>query len=883
VDRVVSLRCGAAGQTPHGSISGEYDIPEGAWYLRQNGRICPEWVVNETIQTAHLLFTAMGLDRLWGNEGRVRFLRMTRLIHSRLPEAGDSLRTEVKLRPVTGSRDHGFVLRLEARAFTNQRLFSTGEIVLGAWPQSMLAASRVPKFPKPRPPQNPAAPAPPPPCRTERRRLSRDETARLMAGDIRGTLGENFPATLGNSFGERASSFIDQIDEIDYTGGPWGRGLLRAGYTPDPKHWVFKCHFPGDPVWPGNLLTAGAAEALALFLVIRGHGEKPLRIRPIPDIESECRFLGQVLPDHGAIEYRLLIKDVRDHPTPRISAVAEISLQGRPVAWLDNVAIELLPDTAEESARLTATPARASQKDSPPILDATPDTWRQVLANIDLPITVSHGENGPRLTQTREVPGPKAALAHAPACPLASFGEPSFLKAYNVRAACMSGAMAHGIASVELVTAMVRAGFLASFGAGGLSAEEIRHAVERLRKNLPGQTFAVNLLHSPQEPRREEEVVAICRGEGVSVIEAAAFIRPTPALVHYRVSGLHQIGEPVMATHRVIAKISRPEVARCFLAPPPPAIVRELLKQGRITEKQARLAARVPLADDVTVEGDSAGHTDGRPLHAMLPVIKRLRDELCATHDLVIRPRVGAAGGLGDPEGVLSAFWAGAAYVVLGSINQATVEAGTSALAKTLLAQAGITDFALAPAADMFEMGAKVQVLTRGTRFAAQARKLGELYHRYNSLDDVPPAELANLERKLFKKPVDQVWEDIESFFAERAPDELKNARSNARHKLALICRAYLGRSIHWALRGEADQQADFQIWCGPAMGAFNDWARGSRLEALENRHVSVIAEQLLRGAAYHHRVRLLEAAGVRIPQSARCARPIQELCKQTP
>ena len=49
------------------------------------------------------------------------------------------------------------------------------------------------------------------------------------------------------------------------------------------------------------------------------------------------------------------------------------------------------------------------------------------------------------------------------------------------------------------------------------------------------------------------------------------------------------------------------------LVPPPEAMLRELVGQGAISEEVARMAAAVPMADDVTAEADSGGHTDNRP------------------------------------------------------------------------------------------------------------------------------------------------------------------------------------------------------------------------------------------------------------------------------
>jgi len=63
-------------------------------------------------------------------------------------------------------------------------------------------------------------------------------------------------------------------------------------------------------------------------------------------------------------------------------------------------------------------------------------------------------------------------------------------------------------------------------------------------------------------------------------------------------------------------------------------------------------------------------------------------------------------------------------------------------------------------------------------------------------------------------------------------------------------------------------------LWCGPSLGAFNDWSRGTYLEQPENRHVADVALQILTGAAYLARVRLLELYGVELQAELRSSTP---------
>ena len=53
---------------------------------------------------------------------------------------------------------------------------------------------------------------------------------------------------------------------------------------------------------------------------------------------------------------------------------------------------------------------------------------------------------------------------------------------------------------------------------------------------------------------------------------------------------------------------------------------------------------KVPMADDITIEADSGGHTDNRPMVALLPTIIRLRDQIQAEYNYKKKIRIGAAG-----------------------------------------------------------------------------------------------------------------------------------------------------------------------------------------------------------------------------------------------
>jgi len=451
----------------------------------------------------------------------------------------------------------------------------------------------------------------------------------------------------------------------------------------------------------------------------------------------------------------------------------------------------------------------------------------------------------------------------------ADFGDPAFRSWHDVQYALMAGSMANAISGVEMVTALGKAGYLASYGAGGVPPARLLEAIRAIQQALPNGPYAFNLLHSPSEPALEQKAVDLYLEHGVHTIEASAFLRLTPALVQYRAAGLAQdsAGEIVIG-NKVIAKLSRPEVAAEFLNPPSEKILSALVVAGKITAQQAELAARVPVADDITVEADSGGHTDNRPLVGLLPSILALRNETQERNCFPAAVRIGAAGGISTPVSVLGAFAMGAAYVVTGSVNQACVEAGTSERVKKALCGAAVADVMMAPSADMFEMGVRVQVLKRGTMFPMRAQKLYDTYQKYPSVEAIAASERLELEEKILQKSLEEVWEECVRFFSERDPAQLEKARQDPRRRMALIFRWYLGLATRWGIEGRPERSMDYQIWCGPSMGAFNDWARGTALEAPHNRRVVQVTEQLMTGAAWLQRLNQARQLGLAVPAS---------------
>jgi trans-AT polyketide synthase/acyltransferase/oxidoreductase domain-containing protein len=517
-------------------------------------------------------------------------------------------------------------------------------------------------------------------------------------------------------------------------------------------------------------------------------------------------------------------------------------LMGQQVSDYQEIGSSILTKMVNE-IRTSSAPILPLIADSPATVPAQGATNAQLIAVATTPapivrpaLRVDGGETRAGLTTSHRI------NVH-------SLGSPVFCRRYGTKYAYVAGSMYRGIASPELVARMGKAGLIGFFGSGGLSLAEIESGIRHIQSQLTnGEAYGVNLLADYDTPELETRTVELFLKFNIRHIEAAAFIEPTPAIVLFRLKGLakDELGNIVCKNH-VLAKVSRPEVAEEFMRPPSAAIVEALLKQGRISAVEAELAKSVPLAHDICVEADSGGHTDGGIPTVLLPTMQRLKNQITAQHRYAEPVCMGLAGGIGTPEAAASAFLMEADFILTGSINQCTVEARTSDEVKALLQDINVQDTDYAPAGDMFELGAKVQVMKKGVFFPARANKLLSIYQHYESLEDIPEKLRATIEKNYFKKSFADVWNEARSDLERRGSlPKITRAESDRKYKMALVFRWYFFYTNELALAGNTSDRVNFQVQVGPALGAFNQWVKGTALESWKNRHVDEIAEKIM-------------------------------------
>ncbi|HEX3446163.1 MAG TPA: PfaD family polyunsaturated fatty acid/polyketide biosynthesis protein [Chthoniobacterales bacterium] len=820
-------------------IEWEYDFPEDAFYA--NHQAVPWIIPLESAHTTTLLLCVIRCDVMFGGNSRFRILGSDTVFSECNFKTGDRFTGNMKIRSFVRIQDRLLI-------YADYRGLNNGQPAFHSQVQFCLIPANE---------ANPSAPSnrrikprtqemksqstiskPSPIC--SKRSFSREEIASLKQGDLAACFGLVSEKRRPGALSSPQLSMIDRVLRVEPEGGADGLGEILAEKEVDASHWVFPLHFENDPVLPGVLYCEGCFQVLKFYAYFCGLH------RPFADIDFVClpndstktRFLGEVRPKRGTLQFSVSITSYSEGTEAGLRANAEIVWENRTVCTIENLTLGLKP-------RGPAVPDRNWVRDF--------FSWPTETAALSRSHRDGLTTTSPELT----TPSPE------------QLGSAGFKKAFGIRYAYLAGSMANGIASEELVIAMGQRGFLSSFGAAGLPVERIREAIGRIQAALPQGPYLFNLIYNPADPTSEMACVQLYLEAGVQAIEASAYVELSSALVYYRLAGLREddAGRPI-ATNRIIAKVSRIEVARRFLEPAAKRIVQALVEQGLISEKQALLAEQLPVADAITVEADSAGHTDNQALVCAFPLIRNAVEEASRKHGRPIY--VGAGGGIGTADAAAAAFLLGADYVVTGSVNQSCVESGASTLLKEMLSKAGMGDVAMAPAGDMFEMGAKVQVLRKGTLFSVRAQKLYDLYTRYSSLEAIPAPEKSQLEQQILGKSIAQVWEETRTFFAKRNPSRLEKAEHDPKLKMALVFRWYLGLSSDWSNSGREDRKQDFQIWCGPAMGAFNDWVRGSYLEQPGNRRIADVAHHIMSGAAHCYRLGLERPLAPEAPEEAK-------------
>ncbi len=171
-----------------------------------------------------------------------------------------------------------------------------------------------------------------------------NDMMKLVNGDVAGCFGRDYEQQGRNpslKFSSEKFLMIERIINVDSTGGHWGLGVVEGQKDLDPNHWYFPCHFKGDEVMAGSLMSEGCGQMAMFFMLSLGmHANmNNARFQPMPGESQTVRCRGQVQPQHNTLTYRMEVTEMGMQPYPYLKANIDIILGGKVVVDFKNLAM----------------------------------------------------------------------------------------------------------------------------------------------------------------------------------------------------------------------------------------------------------------------------------------------------------------------------------------------------------------------------------------------------------------------------------------------------------------------------------------------------------------------------------------------------------------
>ena len=349
-----------------GTIWTETDVSPDAWYL-QDG-VMPAGLVVEAGQADLLLLSWLGVDRENRSERVYRLLGCDLTYHGVPIRAGDTIAYEIH---VDGYARQGGVrlafFRSECRVRGELRMRVTNGRA-GFFTDDELAGSAGVLWSAADHPPDPAARLDPPAVLSTRRAFTRAQIAAFAAGDAAACFGPGFARARTHTRPPRIAAgdmqLIHEVPAFEPTGGPWGRGYMRATYALTPDTWFFPCHFAGDPCMPGTLMCEGLMQAMAIYLGALGHtlARDGWRFEAVPEVSYQLRCRGQVTPASREIVYEVFVAEHHAGACPTLVADILCTVDGLKAFHCRRMALRLVPDWP-----LSSRPALPPARDPGPV------------------------------------------------------------------------------------------------------------------------------------------------------------------------------------------------------------------------------------------------------------------------------------------------------------------------------------------------------------------------------------------------------------------------------------------------------------------------------------------------------------------------------------
>ncbi len=333
------------GKAGKGTLWTETDVTADAWWLHQ-GRM-PAGIMIEAGQADLMLISWMGADFANKSDRVYRLLGCEVTYLGGLPEIGDTLRFDIH---VDGHARQGairmFFFHYDCTIDGVERM-SMRNGQAGFFSDEELAASGGILW---RPEDETVdGPMEPMPAQTSRTSLQRADLDAMAAGEIFHTFGPGFERAASHTRPPIISGgdmlFVDEVTQLDFTGGPWGRGYLRAVSHVTPETWYFDGHFKNDPCMPGTLMFEGTMQTMAIYMTALGMtmGCDGWRFEPVPFETYKLVCRGQVTPQSREVVYEVFVREVIAGPEPTLFADLLVTVDGLPAFHCGRMGLRLSP------------------------------------------------------------------------------------------------------------------------------------------------------------------------------------------------------------------------------------------------------------------------------------------------------------------------------------------------------------------------------------------------------------------------------------------------------------------------------------------------------------------------------------------------------------
>jgi len=355
----------------------ETDVQHDSWYLHR-GRM-PAGIMIESGQADLMLISYMGADFLNKGERVYRLLGCELTYEGDLPKPGETLSYEIHIdgharqndvrlfffhyECLVGGRPRIRVKGGQAGFFSDEELADSDGILWSAEEFEPVAAARLD----------------PPAVRCTRSHLDGDQVRAFAQGRPWECFGAGFDHSRTHTQSPAIQSgemlFLDEVSVFDSSGGPWGRGYLRAEAAVPDDAWFFDGHFKNDPCMPGTLMFEGCLQAMSLYIAALGFTleRDGWRFQPVAGEPIELRCRGQVTPASKRIVYEVFVEEVIDGPEPTLYADLLCTVDGRKAFHARRAGLALVPDWPLSSCPELLSRSAGSQ---PVASVATPDGGR---------------------------------------------------------------------------------------------------------------------------------------------------------------------------------------------------------------------------------------------------------------------------------------------------------------------------------------------------------------------------------------------------------------------------------------------------------------------------------------------------------------------------